>query len=114
MIHRNAVKELNLVISVIHKVWIEDRIKRRSSEHTIRLEIESRSTCGDVVRFRIHPLLLRDKCLSISPYYNGHVIHRTMHFYEVAAYSILHSWFIHWNSVPTRVHRVIEQYTCRQ
>ena len=79
MIHRNAVKELNLVIAVIHEVWIEDGIKGRPPEHAIGFEIESRRTCGEVVQFRVHPLLLRDECLPLISCNSSHVIHRTMH-----------------------------------
>ena len=61
MIHRNAVKELNLVISVIHEVWIEDRIKRRPSEYTVGLDVGEWSEGDDTTRFHVHPLLLRDK-----------------------------------------------------
>ena len=39
MIHRNAVKELNLVISVIYEVWIEDRVERKPPKYTIGLNV---------------------------------------------------------------------------
>ena len=76
--HRNAVKELNLVISVIHEVWIEDRIKRRPSEYTVGLDVGEWSEGDDTTRFRVHPLLLSDKGLLLIQYSNTHMIHRTM------------------------------------
>ena len=51
----------NHVVAVIHEVWIEDRIKRRPSEYTVGLDVGEWSEGDDTTRFRVHPLLLRDK-----------------------------------------------------
>ena len=103
MIHRNAVKELNLVISVIHEVWIEDRIKRRPSEHSIGLDVGLWSEGSDCIRFRVHPLLLSDECLSLIPYSGSHVIHRTMVLDLLVVHRSLHSYLCHRNPLPTIV-----------
>ena len=42
MIHANTVEELDLVITVVHEVWIEDRIKRRPPKHAVGLDVKPR------------------------------------------------------------------------
>ena len=60
MIHRNAVKELNLVVAVIHKVRIEDGIKRGPPEHAIGLDVVISDIANHCIRLRIHPLFCCD------------------------------------------------------
>ena len=60
MIETNAVKELNLVVAVIHEVRIEDRIKGRPPEHAIGLDVVISDIANHCIRFRIHPLFCCD------------------------------------------------------
>ena len=93
----------NHVVAVIHEVWIEDRIKRRPSEHSIGLDVGLWSECSDCIRFRVHPLLLSDECLSLIPYSGSHVIHRAMVLDLLVVHGNLHSYLCHRNPLPTIV-----------